>query len=141
MMPIRICTFLLICFAGLSLSACGGGEDAIKADSVVIDNGRDAPHLLGEIKFGLGGMLGGQGAAPEPAGPVVVYILKDIPKSYADEIYANGFRLENNTAYLLPEGYGYNGAVIKFGEFIRKIDPKLSDYELAKSFGVVVDAE
>jgi hypothetical protein len=138
-MPIRICTFLFVCFAGLSLSACGGGGDAIKADSVVIDNGRDAPHLIGEVKFGLGGMLGGQGAAPEPAGPVIVYILKDIPKSFADEIYENGFRLENNAAYLLPVGYGYDAATVKLSDFIRKIDPKLSDEELAKSFGVVVE--
>jgi hypothetical protein len=139
MTPIRIRTVLFVCFAGLSLSACGGGKDAIKADSVVIDDGHNAPLLLGEIRFGLGGMLGGQGATPEPAGPVIVYILKDVPKSYVDEIYANGFRLENNAAYLLPEGSGYNGAAIKLAEFIRNIDPKLSDEELAKSFGVVID--
>jgi len=122
----------LLCL-GLSVQACED-NNVTNANSVLIDDGQNV-HIMGEIKFGLGGLLGGAPAEPEPAGPVIVYVFKNIPQSYLDDVVKSGVPVQNNAAYLWPENGAFGLSSMQVATFIRNIDPDLSNEDLAKSFG------
>jgi ankyrin repeat protein len=98
-------------------------NDTIKADSIVI-NTLQGRHIIGQMKFTAGNF------AAEPAGPITVIIFREIQdkqKELAQEI-----------------GVKAGGAYFDRGqqkyEYIRDVDLRLSDEDLAKQFGLVVAA-
>lgn len=123
---------------GFLLQACGDDKKVDNANSVIIDNGLNV-RIMGDVKFGLGGLLGGKPPEPEPGGPVIVYIFKDVPQSYQDDLTRDAIPFKNNAAYLWPENGAFELASMKAAVFISDIDPSLSDEDLAKSFGASVD--
>lgn len=128
----------LLCL-GVSLQACDGNK-VDNANSVIIDNGANI-RIMGDIKFGMGGLLGGTPPEPEPGGPVIVYIFKNVPQSYQDDLVRDAIPFKNNAAYLWPENGAFNLASMKAAVFISNIDPSLSNEDLAKSFGASLGDE
>lgn len=123
---------VLLCL-GASLQACDNNK-IDNANSVIIDDGVNV-RIMGAIKFGMGGFLGGTPPEPEPGGPIIVYIFKNIPQSYQDDLVREAVPFKNNAAYLWPENGAFDLASMKAAVFISDIDPSLSNESLAESFG------
>lgn len=129
---------------GLALclvAACGqGGVNVKKADSLVIDSGAGV-LLVGEIKFGLGGLLGGGGMGQgEPAGPIIVYVFHGLSDADMAQMNApDDVQVKNNAAYLWPEGIAYGPGALNGFKFIRDVDPKLSEEEIAALFKLKIN--
>ena len=126
-----------VVFIALFLVGCDG-QKIRNADTLIVDDGTNV-RLLGEIKFGLGGMLSMRAPEPEPGGPVIVYVFRNIPDLYIADLIREGIPFANNAAYLWPESGAFTVESMKAATFIQEIDPELSDEDLARSFGVKVE--
>ncbi len=126
----------LFCVA-LIFSGCDS-QKVQNADTLIIDNGMNI-LMLGKINVGLGGMLSMSAPEPEPGGPVIVYVFKNIPELYVADLTREGIPFINNAAYLWPENGALTIESMKAATFIQEIDPVLSNEDLARSFGVKVE--
>jgi hypothetical protein len=110
------------------------------ADSVVVDDGRGRTHIMGAIRYPLGqnGQFTGMPGPGEPAGPVTIYIFRTISERNRQYFKDAGVDIRDNSAYLWPESAPYNGDSIGLLQYVRAIDPALSDEALAAGFGLSI---
>ncbi|MGE0031446.1 MAG: hypothetical protein AB7T20_10045 [Steroidobacteraceae bacterium] len=138
--------------AGCSDSGTSGGQKptpasvepgaavVAKADSVVVDDGSGRTHIMGAIRvaLGQGGEFTGVPGPSEPAGPVTVYIFRTVPADTRQFFADSGIDVRENAAYLWPASAPYDADSFKRLQFVRAIDPALTDEALAAEFGVNV---
>jgi len=147
MKPVWIIASLFL----LVLAACSGGDqevvaNQIQANSVVVDH-QGKVRVMGVTMYSAGvenpetGKMELTNGAPRqvgPGGPVTVYIFKIISPQGREVMKRERIKAEENTAYLV-----HHDARLGMDEFrkmkkIGRIDPSLSDAELAALFGVHV---
>ena len=70
------------------------------------------------------------------AGPTIVYIFRTLHPNDAAQMQRDGLTVQENSAYLLPEGATLSLDALKNMQRIGPIDPAMSDAKLAVRFGI-----
>lgn len=98
-----------------------------KANSVTVFSAGSS-YIMGEILYPLSGFFGGPMKPPEPGGAYRIFIWRDFSAGETEAVAQLGLR--PGLAYLKTEAGEF--------KFVRKVDVKLSNEELAGEFGVNV---